>query len=70
MKINERQVILLSIAFPVYLFLIWLVSRPFLGQFYFSNPDEKGLVCSLMTAGMLLTTICCETLPHSSENPT
>jgi len=47
MKINERQVILLSIAFPVYLFLLWLVSRPFLGQFYFNNTDEKGLVSAV-----------------------
>jgi len=71
MKINERRLLLLSIAFPVYLFLLWLVSRPVLGQFYFNNPDEKGLVSAVSydsrnaTYYYMLGRLC----HYSSENP-
>lgn len=47
MKINERQILLLSIIFPLYLLLLWLVSMPFLGKLSFDKMDEKGFLSAV-----------------------
>ena len=47
MKINERQILLLSIIFPFYLLSLWLVSMPFLGKLSFDKMDEKGFLSAV-----------------------
>jgi tetratricopeptide (TPR) repeat protein len=46
MKINER-LFLLSIAIPLYLLLLWSISKPFLGKLSLSNIDEKSLLSAI-----------------------
>ncbi len=47
MKINKRQILLLSIIFPLYLLSLWFVSMPFLSKLSFDNMDEKGLLSAV-----------------------
>lgn len=46
MKINER-LFLLSIAIPLYLLLLWSISKPFLGKLSLSKIDEKSLLSAI-----------------------
>lgn len=46
MKINER-LFFLSITIPLYLLLLWSVSKPFLGKLSLSKIDEKGLLSAI-----------------------
>ncbi|MEW6068889.1 MAG: hypothetical protein AB1610_11430 [Nitrospirota bacterium] len=47
MKKNDRKVLLLLITLPLYFFLLWVISKPFLGQFFFNKKTEKGFLSAI-----------------------
>jgi len=47
MKKNERRILIFSVVFPLYLFLLSLLSRQLLAQISFSSISEKGLLSAV-----------------------
>ncbi|MDH5203008.1 MAG: hypothetical protein OEW69_07100 [Nitrospirota bacterium] len=48
MRINERLgFLLILLTIPLYLLLLWFISRQFLGEFYIRKMNEKGLVSAV-----------------------
>ena len=47
MKKHERQILIFSVVFPLYLFLLSFLARQFLAQLSFSTIGEKGLLSSV-----------------------
>ncbi len=44
MKINENRILILAIIFPLYITLIFYLSRPFFAKLYTKNITEKNLI--------------------------
>lgn len=51
MKKNERRLLIVSLVFPLYLFSLWFISKPFIGQLYFSDISEKRLLTAVYFDG-------------------
>lgn len=70
MKTNERRIIIVSITFPLYLLLLWFVSKPFIGQLLLGHINERRLLSAVYYDGWNATpSFLLGRFYYYSENP-
>jgi len=47
MKINEKRILILSVSFPLYLFLLWVIVRPFVATIHLKQINEQNLLSAV-----------------------